>query len=120
MSEEYFEISLEQILLRGNHGVFEQEREVGNEFEVTVNLRYPIRENQKEDCLDNTLSYADLYTIIKQEFDKPSALLETVCLRIERKVKEKWPDIEGGEIKIVKISPPIPGIRGRASVKKFF
>ena len=39
----------------------------------------------------------------------PSNLLENVVYRIMKAIKQNFPLVEGGEIEIVKIKPPIPG-----------
>ncbi|MCM1291787.1 MAG: dihydroneopterin aldolase [Prevotella sp.] len=115
-----YEISLEHIELQGNHGVFEQERKVGNNFIVDLKVTVSLPESILEDSLKDTISYADLYNVLLNEFKIPSKLLEHVCVRIEHKLKQRWPNIQSGEIKIIKRQPPIAGITGWASVKKFF
>lgn len=120
MTADCFEISLEDIRLRGNHGVFPQERKVGNEFKIDVKVRIPVPVSIKSDALTDTISYADIYEVVATEFCRPSNLLEHVCWRIEEELRKKWPQIQSGEIKIVKIQPPIDGIIGSTSVKKFF
>lgn len=120
MTKPYYEISLENLILRGNHGVFPQERTVGNDFQVDLKVAIPMPAGIEHDELDDTISYADLYDVLKSEFDIPSRLLEHVCLRVAKKIRQRWPLVQSGEIKIVKLTPPIPGFNGQAAVKNFF
>ena len=46
----------------------------------------------------------------------PRNLLERVAAGIARKIKERFPIVKGGKIRIEKDRPPIPGMLGSASV----
>ena len=89
------------------HGVFEQERRVGNAFSVTVRVDYPFEAAMMNDSLDDTVSYADICSIIKAEMAIPSKLIENAAWRICSRLKESYPQISGGYIKITKIKPPV-------------
>lgn len=115
-----FEISIENARFLAYHGVFHQENRVGNTFDVSAKVTTPVSSQIKNDELGATISYADLYELIKAEMTKPSRLLEHVCLRIATEIKTKWPYVQSGEIKIVKLQPPISGCTGSAAVKIFF
>lgn len=115
-----FEISIEKARFQAYHGVFEQERRVGNMFEVSVKVTTPVSSQIESDDIGATLSYADLYDVIKAEMEVPSKLLEHVCVRIANEIKRRWAEVKGGEVKIVKLQPPISGCTGEASVKFFF
>lgn len=116
-----FQISLSDLHFYSRHGVFAQEHTVGNEF--TVDCSVMISADKfiaDDDNLDLTISYADIFEVIKAEMDSPKRLLETVAVRIANSLKQKFPEIESGHIEIVKLAPPIPGIVGKSSVKYFF
>lgn len=113
------EISLENVRFKAFHGVFPEEKIKGNEF--IVDLSVEIYWDKKiPDDLDSTISYADLYEIIREEMEKTSDLIETVATRIKKKITERWEQIQGGFIKITKLHPPIQGFQGVASVKLKF
>ena len=109
-------ISLSDVRFFAYHGVFPQERRVGNEFSVDIDVIIPEEMIDESDQIKNTVSYADIYDIIKVEMDRPCELLETVLLKIRKRIRDIWPDVKGGKIKITKISPPISGFIGSASV----
>lgn len=92
------------------HGVMEQERVVGNRFEVTVHVDCDFTEAARLDRVDLTVNYAEIVDIIRAEMAKNSLLIETVARRIALRVADRWPDlVTGGMVRVAKIVPPIPG-----------
>lgn len=114
------QINLKNLRFHAFIGVEERERVVGNEFEVNLGITLPFNEGMAADDLGATVSYADLYRVVSTCMSQPRKLLECVAVEIAREVKKRWPELESGEIEIVKIAPPIPGITGEAGVKLFF
>lgn len=101
-------IEINGLRLFARHGVYEQERELGNKFEVTAHLHYPIEGAMESDDLTSTLNYAEAVNVITEVMAIPSKLLENVAYRIHKALMEKFPSISGGTIKISKLNPPIP------------
>ena len=87
----------------------EQERRVGNDFEVSLTVEYPFEKAMESDDLCDTLNYAELYDVIAAEMRQPSDLLEHVAGRIIRAVKAQFPLVKGGTISVAKLTPPIKG-----------
>lgn len=115
-----FEISLNSIRIYAYHGVYEEERRIGNEFIISLSIYLPINKDILDDSLSHTVSYADLFNIIHEENKIPHRLLETLTLSIAEKIKKNYPQITRGKIKIEKSRPPIPDMLGSASVTLFF
>ena len=111
-----FEISLNNLSFYAYHGVYEEELKTGNEFRINLSVWIPCHEEMDEDDLENTVSYADLYSIVEAEMKKPRKLLETVALSIAKTIKKDFSLIKRGSISIEKVHPPIPGMLGSASV----
>lgn len=109
-------ILLENITFFANHGVFPQEKIVGNVFVVSLKMKVDISKSCLSDELDDTISYAAVYEDVKIEVDKPSKLLEHVAYRIIRSLKHKYSGIEEIEIKLSKRNPPVGGQIDYASV----
>ncbi len=101
-------IEIERMLIHAHHGVIEQERVVGNDFEVSLRLVYPAQSAVDNDCLDGTLNYAEAYALVQKVMAEPSNLLENVCGRLQRALTERFPLIESGTVKVAKLHPPIP------------
>ena len=98
----YGYIVLKNIRFYAQHGVLAQERETGGEFNVSI---------------DDTLNYAKLFEIIKNEMQKPSFLLEHVAGRIGQSIFNQMPKTDSIDITISKINPPIGADIDFASVE---
>lgn len=108
-------IEINGLKLFARHGVFEEERESGNFFELTVHLHYPIEKAMESDDVADTLNYAEAVEIIRREMAVASKLLEHAVGRIRKALMERYPAITGGFISLTKLNPPIPAdIRGVA------
>lgn len=101
-------IKINRLRFRAFHGVMEQERIVGNTFEVTVNLHCNVDDAIETDSINATISYADIIDIVKTQMEIPSQLLEHVAGRIKKAILGQYPNIIGGSITIAKLTPPIP------------
>lgn len=115
-----FEIALNDLRFHSRIGVAKQERTVGNEFAVSLTVSIPYTDGAAGDDLSATISYADIYDIVKAEMGKPRQLLEAAAAAIARGIREKWPEILSGHITICKSTPPITGITGNATVTLIF
>lgn len=99
-------VKLERMRFYAYHGVLEQERRVGNDFEVTLEVWYPFENALESDNLEDTLNYATLYAIVEREMAVPSRLLERVAGRIISAIKKDIPLVTAGVISITKLHPP--------------
>lgn len=108
-------INLDSIRFYAYHGVLEQERRVGNTFEVSISAEVNCPLSLTSDALQDTISYADMYTLIEREMAIPSQLLEHIAGRIARQLFESFEPIEALRIGISKCKPPIAGEMQSAS-----
>ena len=114
---EIFTISLDHVRFYARIGVDPQERKVGNEFEVSASIEFEASGFQDE-TLDTSLSYADIYDIVRVEMEKEWQLLESVARSIGMKIKNlRVLDFIRIEVEITKIAPPLSGFAGSATVK---
>ena len=110
-------ILLKDLKFRAFHGVMPQEQSVGNEFMVNVKVYYPFEDAICSDSLAGTISYAEIYEVIRGQMAIPSALLEHVAGRIRNAIVERFPEITSGVVTIEKMNPPITGFYGSAAVE---
>lgn len=99
-------IRLDNMRFHAHHGVMEQERAVGNDFEVSIEVFYPFEQALTSDDLNDTINYAALYDIISREMNIPSSLLEHAAGRIITAINKEFPKVTGGFISITKMHPP--------------
>ena len=100
-------VFLRKVRLHANHGVMEQEQCVGAEFEVSLRVKCDCFRAVETDDVSHTLSYADLYEVVKREMQQRSHLLEHVAGRIAKAVFRQFPQAEALDVEIVKLNPPM-------------
>ena len=93
-----------------------EERQNGNDFEVSVDLEYDFFEAAETDDVAMTLNYAELTDVIKEEMSVPVNLIECVALKIKNRIMREWPKVKSGRLTITKVHPPIPAPTPHASV----
>lgn len=100
-------IFLRNMRFHAYHGVLEQEQTVGNDYLVNLTVDYDFSCAVKTDELSGTVSYADLFKLVKEEMAKPSKLLEHVAGRIGKRIFSEYPSIEKMRLSITKVNPPM-------------
>jgi dihydroneopterin aldolase len=100
-----------------HHGCFEAERVVGTKFCVNLSFDVDTTKAEQSDDVADTVSYFDVYQVVKAEMQVPSNLLEHVAQRIADAVRRAFPKISNLEIEIQKLNPPLGGEIGCAGVK---
>lgn len=109
-------ILLENIQIYAHHGVFNQETLVGNNFVVNLKIKINLLKAVSSDNLNDTVSYALVYEVVKREMTINSKLLEHVAGRIVSSLKKEFQEIEQIELKLSKLNPPVGGQVESASV----
>jgi len=102
-------IQVRGLLLKGHHGVGEQEMRVGNLFRYDVEVTLPWTDAAVSDSIDLTVSYADIVALVGKVNSEPSRLLEHVAYRLYRSLTAAYPQIAAGCVRVAKIKPPIAG-----------
>ena len=74
---------------------------------MTVRVKYNVGRAATTDNVDDTLNYAQLYELVKQEMQQPSALLEHVAGRIGNSILTTFHQAEAAEVVVVKLNPPM-------------
>ncbi len=100
-------IIMKGIKLYAFHGVMEQERKIGANFIIDIKIKTDFRKAAISDSLEETISYADIFSDIKKEMEIPSQLLENVCQRICNRLFLSYSNIEYINIRLFKENPPM-------------
>jgi dihydroneopterin aldolase len=114
-------IHLHELLFFAHHGIYQEEKEKGNQFEVSLDVLFKNRRT-RFGSIGHTINYEDLYAVVKEQMLIPTPLLEQVCHAIIIRIKENHPSVREVRITVYKLIPPIEGFKGRAGVtiiKKF-
>ncbi len=103
-------ININGLRLMGHHGVLDQERRVGNIFEINISMDVPSADSAaKADSLDLTVNYAEVIDLVKKEMRTPSRLIEAVAYRIAAAIKDRYGDlVASGSVSVAKQAPPVP------------
>jgi dihydroneopterin aldolase len=100
-------IYLHDIHLQAFHGVSEQERKVGNDYCINIRMKVDFKKAASTDDLKETVNYAEVYQIIKEEMAIPSMLMEHVGKRITEHILKAFPAIKAIDLTISKRNPPM-------------
>lgn len=106
-------IVIEGLRIFARHGVLDQERRVGNDFELDIRLFFDASEAMMSDDVAHTINYARVIDIIKSSMAEPSRLLEHATARIKQNLCAEFPAITSGSIALYKIHPPLSAQLGR-------
>jgi dihydroneopterin aldolase len=107
-------IHLHNLLFHSFHGMYKEEKILGNDFEVNVDVSIKAQENITR--LRQSVDYVSLYSIIKEVMDQPTPLLEKLVQELAEKIRLFDEKIEGVSISIKKLNPPIANLQGTIGV----
>ncbi|MBR1550254.1 MAG: dihydroneopterin aldolase [Bacteroidales bacterium] len=100
-----------------HHGCFEQERTIGTHFRVDVVFETDTSKAEVSDNIEDTVSYLDVYQVVKREMEIPSNLLEHVARRIGEGIRCGFPTVTAVSVKVSKLNPPLGGQMESVSVE---
>lgn len=117
-----YKLVTNQVTLRGlrfhaYHGVLEQEKVVGNDYEVSVKMSYDMRRAIATDHVADALNYAEVYEVVKRVMAQPCQLIERVAWRICVALLNEFPAARNAEVTLVKWNPPMGADCDGAEVK---
>lgn len=93
----------------GRHGVLPQERELGQRFEVDVEIELDLASAGRDDDLGQTISYAEVYLVVEKVLTGPPyKLIEAVAERVARDILGSFP-AHRVLVRLKKPGAPVPG-----------
>lgn len=114
-TENSITVELSRLRFFAFHGLYEEEKKTGNEFEV--NVRVSFKTSQKViNRLQDTVNYVRLHGIVYEMMRHPEKLLETVAMKIAERIHEEFLYASYAEIQILKLHPPIINFTGQVAV----
>jgi dihydroneopterin aldolase len=103
-------ILLEGLSFYGYHGLYPEERTLGQRFIVDVTAEIDLRNAGAHDELDDTVNYASLYATVRSIVEgEPLMLIEAVADRSARTILDSFPAVAAVEITVRKPSVTIRG-----------
>jgi dihydroneopterin aldolase len=99
-------ITLADIGLVGHHGYHAAEKELGQRFEVDVDLWVDVENPAKSDRLADAVNYEEVYRLVERVFrDDRFSLLEALATDLATSIYERF-EVEGVSLRIRKPSVP--------------
>lgn len=109
-------ITLSNLRFFAYHGLYEEEKRLGTEFELSLEVDY-VPEVRVIEELSDTINYVSVYEWVKKNMEIPTPLLETVVMRIATGLADQFPEICEARIALRKLSPPIAAMDGSVGVR---
>lgn len=113
-------ITLEGMRFFAYHGYYKEERIIGNDFIVSVNIETDFSNAAEEKDLNKTINYETVYLVCQAVMREKTQLIETLITKIVEGLKKQFNQIESVEVKVEKLNPPLGGITDRATVTMDF
>ena len=107
-------IHLHSMIFHSFHGMFKEEKVLGNDFEVNMDVVIdapnPILK------LHQSVDYVTLHAIIREVMDEPTPLLETVVQALADRVGHFDQKIKAVTVSVKKLNPPISNFQGTVGI----
>ena len=114
-SAPHMRISLDKLVFSGYHGLYAEEKKLGNTYIVDVLIDFTPKKNNI-DHLEQTIDYVQVYALIKKWMAIPTPLLETLVGNMADDILKEQLLAEKVMVKITKQHLPIAEFEGTASV----
>ncbi|UJP64685.1 dihydroneopterin aldolase [Mongoliitalea daihaiensis] len=109
-------VRLEGASFYAYHGVYPEEKVLGNQFLVDIELTYSFRKAMEEDALEGTVDYGELYAITSKHMQTPVKLLEHLAHLIIEETLQMYPESQRIAVTIKKQQPAVGGLVAYSSV----
>tara|TARA_R110002096_G_scaffold303080_11_gene498104 strand:- start:9567 stop:9923 length:357 start_codon:yes stop_codon:yes gene_type:complete len=102
-------LTLKSMSFHALHGYFEEEKEIGNDFEVDLEFALSLLEAAENDDLTKTIDYSKAREIVTEVMNGPSLhLIETLCFKIGEELFSSFSP-QNLQVKVRKLNPPMDG-----------
>lgn len=108
-------INLCNLEFHAYHGVYEQERILGNQFLVSVSVKFPMQGKDRQ-SIEDTINYEEIFRLIERQMKQPEELLENLVSNIGVQLRTRFPRIQYMKVEVTKKNPPVSGWRGDVRV----
>lgn len=103
-------IILNRLSFYGYHGLFQEEKQLGQRFLVDATLNVNLKKAGKKDDMQQSIDYGAAFTLIEQIVTGDSKnLIEAVAEEIAATLLNHFPSLQSCVIKVTKPDPPISG-----------
>ena len=111
----FMRISLNDVHFFGHHGIYEEEKILGNTFIVNLYVDFIPAENIIKN-ISETIDYVTLFELVKARMAKPTPLLETIVTELAETILKDFTIVHTVFVKITKSQVAINTLQGNMSV----
>jgi len=112
------DITLDNMIFYGYHGLHEAERTLGQRFAIDITIETDKSLDSKVKQLEDTVDYTAIYNEVKKEVQHYKYhLLENLANKVLDRILSKFPLVMKAQIKIRKIAVPINGTLDHVEIK---
>ena len=108
-------ISLNQVSFLGYHGMYAEEKKIGNNFIVDLYVDFIPSQNSIIH-LEETIDYVTLFDMVQKRMSIPTPLIETIVGDVADQILQQFPTVHEVYVKITKEKMPIKNFEGNISV----
>jgi 7,8-dihydroneopterin aldolase/epimerase/oxygenase len=108
-------IHLQNLQFKAYHGLYEEEKILGNHFTVNMIIQYQ-PQNLPIVSINQTINYQTIFELVEQRMQIATELLETLVIDIAHKIFDAFLLVEEIDICIAKQNPPIQNFMGNVTV----
>lgn len=108
-------IQLQNVRFYAAHGLYAEEAEIGNEFDVDVFITYKAPK-EVVGTIEQTVDYVKVYQLIEEIMKQQQGLLETCAMLIVSRIQQQFPFVKKVAITIRKVHAPITNFAGTVGV----
>ncbi len=109
-----YTIHLQQLEFFAFHGLYEEERIVGNQFVLSIDVDFET--DQAITSISETIDYSAIYEIAKKRMRIPTDLIEVVAEDIVNAIYQNFQQVKQIKVFIQKSNPPVIGFKGNVGV----
>lgn len=103
-------LRLKNMVFCGHHGVYAEERALGQKIEVDVELGADFRQAGKTDNLDLTIDYSKVYQLVKTVVETEQYnLIEAIAAAILARIRGAY-SVPQITVRVRKPQPPVGGV----------
>ncbi|KAB8126415.1 dihydroneopterin aldolase [Gracilibacillus oryzae] len=103
-------IYLNQMMFYGYHGLFPEERKLGQRFSVDLILELDLSKPGKTDQMEHSINYGAAYKLVKEIVEGEAVnLVEALAENIATQLLLDFSLLQACNVKVYKPDPPIPG-----------
>ncbi len=117
-SKGIYVIRLKNCSFYANHGVFDEEKALGQRFHVDVELRVNALQGLENDDIGSTIDYGTVFALIEQIVSgQRRFLIESLALDIAKALCRRFDQVEAANVAIRKPNVPIRGVLDHVEVE---